>query len=46
MNNSVETLSLASLSLAFIPVAIVLVMMFRWLLGPGNALYAFIRMLG
>ncbi len=46
MNNSVETLSLASLSLAFIPVAVVLVMMVRWSLGPGNALYALIRMLG
>ena len=46
MNNSVETLSLASLSLAFIPVAVVLVMMCRWSLGPGNALYAVIRMLG
>jgi putative ABC transport system permease protein len=46
MNNSVENLSLASLSLAFIPVAVVLVMMYRWSLGPGNALYAVIRMLG
>ena len=46
MNSSVETLSLASLSLAFIPVAVVLVMMYRWSLGPGNALYAVIRMLG
>ena len=46
MNNGVENLSLASLSLAFIPVAVVLVMMYRWSLGPGNALYALIRMLG
>ena len=46
MNNSVEALSLASLSLAFIPVAVVLVMMAKWSLGPGNALYAVVRMLG
>ena len=46
MNNSVESLSLASLSLAFIPVAVVLVVMLKWSLGPGNALYAVIRMLG
>ena len=46
MNNSVETLSLASLSLAFIPVAAVLWVMFKWSIGSGNALYALIRMLG
>ena len=45
MNNGVENLSLVSLSLAFIPVVVVLVMMCRWSLGAGNAAYAVIRML-
>ncbi|OUS09222.1 hypothetical protein A9Q90_04050 [Gammaproteobacteria bacterium 54_18_T64] len=46
MNNGVEALTLSALSLAFVPVALVLVVMYRWSLGPGNALYAVIRMLG
>ncbi|MBL4782018.1 MAG: ABC transporter permease [Porticoccaceae bacterium] len=46
MNNAVEALTLSALSLAFVPVALVLVVMYRWSLGPGNALYAVIRMLG
>lgn len=46
MNNGVEVLTLADLSLAFIPVVAVLFMLYRWSLGPGNALYAVIRMLG
>jgi len=46
VNNGVEALTLSALSLAFVPVALVLVVMYRWSLGPGNALYAVIRMLG
>ena len=45
MENSVITLSLTSLSLAFIPVAITLGILFKWSMGAGNALYALSRML-
>ena len=45
MNNSVITLSLWQLALAFVPVAITLVILFRWSFGTGNTLYALGRML-
>ncbi|MEM8562121.1 MAG: ABC transporter permease [Pseudomonadota bacterium] len=45
MDNPIITLSLWQLSLAFIPVAITLVILFRWSFGTGNALYALGRML-
>ncbi len=45
MENSVITLSLTSLSLAFIPVAITLGILFKWSMGAGNAVYALSRML-
>jgi putative ABC transport system permease protein len=45
MQNSVITLSLLQLSLAFIPVAITVVILVKWCMGAGNALYALGRML-
>lgn len=45
MENAVITLTLPQLSLAFIPVAITLVILFRWSYGVGKALYALGRML-
>lgn len=45
MENPVITLSLPQLALAFVPVAITLVVLFRWSFGTGNALYALGRML-
>ena len=45
MANPVITLSLPQLALAFVPVAITLVILFRWSFGTGNALYALGRML-
>ena len=45
MENPVITLSLPQLALAFVPVAITLVILFRWSFGTGNALYALGRML-
>lgn len=45
MSNPVITLSLPQLALAFVPVAITLVILFRWSFGTGNALYALLRML-
>lgn len=44
MDNPVITLSLAQLALAFVPVAITLVILFRWSYGTGNAAYALGRM--
>ncbi|RLQ23257.1 ABC transporter permease [Seongchinamella sediminis] len=44
MDNPVITLSLAQLALAFLPVAITLVILFRWSYGTGNAAYALARM--
>ena len=45
MDNPVIILSLPQLALAFVPVAITLVILFRWSFGTGNALYALLRML-
>ena len=44
MESPVITLSLAQLALAFVPVAITLIILFRWSYGTGNALYALGRM--
>ena len=44
MDNPVITLSLTQLALAFVPVAITLIILFRWSYGTGNALYALGRM--
>jgi putative ABC transport system permease protein len=43
--NGVEAIPIARLTLAFVPVAVVLLMLWHWRLGAGNALYALGRML-
>ena len=45
MENPVLTLSLTQLAVAFVPVAVTLVILLKWSLGAGNALYALGRML-
>ncbi len=45
MNNSIQTIPLINLALTFIPVFIVVGILYRWSLGYGNALYAASRML-
>lgn len=44
VENPVITLSLAQLALAFVPVAITLVILVRWSFATGNAVYALGRM--
>ncbi len=44
MENPVITLSLAQLALAFVPVAITIVILVRWSFATGNAIYALGRM--
>ena len=46
MENAVIALSPTQLSLAFVPVAITLGVLFKWSYGVGNAVYALGRMLG
>jgi len=45
MSQSVITIPLAQLALGFIPVAVTLMIFFKWSLNVGNALYALSRML-
>ena len=45
MNNSIETIPLFNLSLAFIPALLVIGILFKWSLNSTNALYAISRML-
>jgi putative ABC transport system permease protein len=45
MNTSVQTIPLASLALAFLPVLVVLALLYRWALDSPVALYAVARML-
>ena len=45
MDNAVITLSLPQLALAFVPVAIALLILVKWSYSVGNALYALGRML-
>ena len=45
MNNSIETIPLFNLSVAFIPVFLVIGILFKWSLNSTNALYAVSRML-
>jgi len=45
MNSSVQLISIAQLSLVFLPVAVVAVLLYRWSLGIGTTLYAMARML-
>ena len=45
MNNSVLTISLANLALSFLPVLLVIVILWNWSLHYRNAIYAVFRML-
>ena len=45
MNSSIQTIPLVNLALAFIPVFIVVGILYKWSLGYRNALYAASRML-
>lgn len=45
METTIETVDLANLALAFIPVMGVLLIYYRWSLNYGNATYAVARML-
>ena len=45
MNNSIETIPLLNLSLAFIPALLAIGILFKWSLNSTNALYAISRML-
>ena len=45
MNESLQIISHLNLAVAFIPVLIVLVILYRWSLDVGNAVYSVIRML-
>ena len=45
MNNSVLAITPVGLLLAFLPVGVVMAILFRWSLGPGKVAYAVARML-
>jgi len=45
MNNSVQVIPFANLALAFIPVLVVIVILYKWSLNSRNAFYAILRML-
>jgi len=45
MNDTIQAIPAFNLALAFIPVILVLVIMFRWSLQAANAAYALLRML-
>jgi putative ABC transport system permease protein len=45
MNSSIQTIPLINLALVFIPVLLVVGVLYRWSLGYSNALYAVSRML-
>ena len=45
MDSTIQTISVLNLSLAFIPVLIVLVIFYKWQLKTGNTVYAFVRMI-
>lgn len=45
MNNSIQTIPLLNLALAFIPAFVVIGILYKWSLGYGNAFYAVSRML-
>ncbi len=46
MNNTIANIELLNLGAAFMPVAVVIFILYRWSLNAGNAVYAFARMLG
>jgi putative ABC transport system permease protein len=45
MNNTIQSIPLANLLIVFLPVLVVLGILFKWSLNAGNALYAMLRML-
>ena len=45
MNDSLETIPLINLSLAFVPAMVTILILFKWSLRSTNALYAVLRML-
>ncbi len=45
MNSSVANIDLLNLSMVFVPVVIVIVILYLWSLDAGRAIYAFVRML-
>lgn len=45
MQNTIETISLPHLAIAFIPVALVIGIIWKWNVGHKNAIYAVLRML-
>ncbi|MDX1380907.1 MAG: ABC transporter permease [Xanthomonadales bacterium] len=45
MDNPIQSIPLANLALSFLPVAVVIVLMYRWALGGGTALWSNVRML-
>ncbi len=45
MNESIQTISYFNLALAFIPVAVVIVILWRWNIGYKTSIYAVFRML-
>ncbi len=45
MNNTIQTIPLINLSLAFIPALATVFILFRWSLNASNSLYAISRML-
>ena len=45
MSNSIQTISLLNLMIAFIPVLVILIIIFKWSLDIKNSIYAVARML-
>ena len=44
MNKSIQIISLGNLALAFIPLVVILIVLWRWKADPKTTLYAFFRM--
>lgn len=44
MTNSIQDISILSLSIALLPMIIVLAILFKWRMNYGNAIYAIVRM--
>jgi putative ABC transport system permease protein len=45
MNDSIQTIPYVNLALAFIPVVLVIIILWKWKIGHGNSIYAVFRML-
>jgi len=45
MNASIQTITLGNLSIALIPAIVVIVILYKWSLDYGHAIYAFFRMI-